>query len=115
MEKSSFGITLHDTSVNADPYIALCLACLVATITKRVQCKMSVLAYLGKHSMNIYLVHTFIFKYFFHDFIYGFHNSILMFAVLIVISLGISVVLEQIKRKLFFYELVGKITVKLSV
>lgn len=101
-------------SVNADPYIALTLADIVAIATKKMKYQLPVLAYLGKHSMNMYMVHTFIFGYFFHDFIYGFKYPICIFAALLLSSLAVSIVLETLKTKLNFYVLVSRITSKLS-
>lgn len=102
------------TGVNADPYIALTLACMVAITTKKIKYQLPVLAYLGKHSMNMYMVHTFIFAYFFHDFIYSFQYPIFIFLALLLSSLGVSVVLETLKTQLKFYVLVSRITNRLS-
>lgn len=102
------------TGVNADPYIALALACIVAIATKKIKYQLPLLAYLGKHSMNMYMVHTFIFAYFFHDFIYCFQYPIFIFLALLLSSLAVSVVLETLKTQLKFYVLVSRITNKLS-
>lgn len=100
--------------IYADPYIAFILACMVAIMTKKMHYLMPLMAYLGKHSMNMYMVHTFIFAYFFHDFIYSFQYPIFIFLALLLSSLGVSVVLEILKTKLKFYVLVSRITNKLS-
>lgn len=100
--------------IYADPYIALMLSCMVAIITKMMRYQMPLLAYLGKHSMNMYMVHTFIFAYFFHDFIYSFQYPIFIFSALLLSSLGVSIVLETLKTKLKFYVLVSRISNKLS-
>ena len=100
--------------INADPYIALTLASLVAIAAKKIKYQLPVLAYLGKHSMNMYMVHTFIFAYFFHNFIYSFQYPLLIFAALLLSSLGVSIVLETLKTKLKFYILVSRITSKIS-
>jgi peptidoglycan/LPS O-acetylase OafA/YrhL len=71
--------------------------------------KQSVLAFLGKHSMNIYLLHTFIFGYFFHDFVYGFNNAFASFIILLSISLLLSMLIEYLKNKLKFYQLLERI------
>ena len=100
--------------IYADPYIAFFLACMVAIMTKKMHYQMPLMAYLGKHSMNMYMVHTFIFAYFFHDFIYSFQYPIFIFLALLFSSLGVSVVLETLKIQLKFYVLVSRITNKLS-
>ena len=48
--------------------------------------------------MNIFLLHTFLFKYYFEEFIYSFRNWLAVTAMLLVISLVISIVLERIQR-----------------
>lgn len=57
-----------------------------------------VMAFLGKHSMNIFLFHTFIFSFWFKDFVYASRNPILIFLTLLLSCLVISIVLEQIKK-----------------
>jgi len=71
-------------------------------------------AFLGKHSMNIFMVHTFIFLYFFHAFIYSFKYPILIFSVLMLVSLSISFALEFFKTKIGLYVLLNKINLKVS-
>ena len=59
--------------------------------------------------MNMYLTHTFIFGYFFHDFIYGFKYLILIFLALFAASLLLSICIELVKRRIGFYKLLGKV------
>jgi len=61
-----------------------------------------VLSLLGKHSMNIYFVHTFFYMAIYQEFIYSFRYAGIIFVMLIVVSLGYSLVLEGIKRLLCF-------------
>ena len=65
--------------------------------------------YVGKHSMNMYLTHTFIFGYFFADFIYGFKYPVLIFLALFTTSLLLSICIEFVKRRIGFYKLSGKV------
>ena len=55
-------------------------------------------SFLGKHSMNIFLFHTFIFSYWFKSFIYSPQNPFLIFLLLLGICLLISIILELIKK-----------------
>ena len=57
-----------------------------------------VFAFLGKHSMNIFLFHTFIFSMWFKDFIYASHNPMIIFLTLLIICLPISIALEWMKK-----------------
>ena len=60
------------------------------------------LVFVGKHSFNIFLFHTFIFRYYFHDQIYAFRNPLLIFCVLLSVCLVISMALEWLKRVIHF-------------
>ena len=60
-----------------------------------------VLAFIGTHSMNIYLVHTFFYMSLWRAFIYHFKYAGLIFLALLVTTLLYSVVLEFIKHKIF--------------
>lgn len=57
-----------------------------------------ILRFFGKHSMNIFLVHSFIRYVFFEKFIYGFEQFLLIVTVLFSISLVISIVIEFVKK-----------------
>ena len=61
------------------------------------------LGLLGKHSMNIFLIHSFYRDVFFHEFTYSFYYAWLDYIVLMAISLVTSIVLEWFK-KLIRYE-----------
>lgn len=61
------------------------------------------LGFLGKHSMNIFLIHSFYRDVFFHEFTYSFYYAWLDYIVLMAISLVTSIVLERFK-KLIRYE-----------
>ena len=61
------------------------------------------LGFLGKHSMNIFLIHSFYRDVFFHEFTYSFYYAWLDYIVLMEISLVTSIVLEWFK-KLIRYE-----------
>lgn len=63
-----------------------------------------ILEELGKHSMNMFLIHTFIFYFWFRDFIYISHNPLLIFLSLLASSYLLSVIIEFIKRKIGVYK-----------
>jgi len=97
-----------------DMFVTLLMAISVVSFVRTTGCKLQFFQFIGKHSMNMYLTHTFIFGYFFHDFIYGLKYPILMFLALFGISLLISVVIEFAKNKLSFYRLQSKIVALIS-
>jgi len=56
------------------------------------------LQFLGKHSMNIFLFHSFIFEYYMKDIIYYTGNPLIIFAELLAICLVISMLIEKLKH-----------------
>lgn len=70
------------------------------------------LAFFGKHSLNIFLVHTFIRHVFFQDFTYSFEKFWLIPLVLFAISLGISIVIEALKKLIRFDKIVKTLSDK---
>lgn len=52
------------------------------------------LTYLGKHSMNVWLIHTWICYRLFHDFVYDLYYPLLIFNFVLIISLVISHIIE---------------------
>jgi hypothetical protein len=63
------------------------------------------LAFLGRHSGNVFMLHTFLYAYFFMDFYYGFEEPEYIFGMLLVTSVGVSVVLEALKALLGYNRL----------
>lgn len=59
-----------------------------------------ILPFFGKHSMNIFLIHTLLFEYYFTDFIYSFHHWFLITLALLIASLAVSLVVEWLKNTL---------------
>ena len=68
----------------------------------------NVLAELGKHSMNMFLIHTFIFYFWFTDYIYITRNPLLILLSLVVPSFLCSVFIERIKNEIGFYKLLKR-------
>lgn len=67
------------------------------------------LVLLGRHSMNMFLTHTFIYSIFFHDFFYSLPHPALMYFLLLGASLGVSVLIMQLQRVLKYGVLISKI------
>ncbi|MDD3323642.1 MAG: acyltransferase [Sulfurospirillaceae bacterium] len=61
------------------------------------------LEFIGVHSFNIFLFHTFIYYYYWGEAIYYFKNPVLIFAVLLGICLVVSIALEAVKKRLPFF------------
>ncbi len=57
----------------------------------------TVISFIGKHSFNIFALHAFYITIYGNSLIYKLKNPALMYAVLLVVSLGVSVILEKLK------------------
>lgn len=66
-------------------------------------------SFLGKHSANIYLIHKFIYYYWFSDFIFSFKYPIIIFMVTISLSLCCSFIYEHLKTLIKYHTLQTKI------
>ncbi len=73
-----------------------------------------VLMFLGKHSMNIFLLHTFIRQHLLKDFVYSFHHFALITLAVLIVSLAISVVIELLKKYTGFNKLVDLVDKKIA-
>jgi len=66
------------------------------------------LEFLGRHSMNMFMTHTFLRAYWYHDFIYGFKYAWLDTLVLLVITLLLSILIEGVKSLSGYNRLVNR-------
>lgn len=75
-------------------------ACVVCQIARCLEGPSVVLDFVGKHSMNIFFMHTFIYSYYFGQFVFSFHWFGLIFLVLLAASLVCSMAIELLKKLL---------------
>ena len=61
--------------------------------------------FMGKHSFNIFLFHTFFHYYYFTDFIYWSSNPLLIWLTLLGVSILVSMLIEKIKQLIRFNKL----------
>lgn len=92
-------------AITIDAFLTVFLALSVISFCRLIKIQIKPFALLGKHSMNIYLIHTFLLMFFFPKFIFTSHFSLLIFFALLSESLIISMLLEIAKKKLGFYKL----------
>ncbi len=93
---------------------AIIFICFFKKYVIRIPVISQVLVFFGKHSMNIFLIHTFIQSVFFMDFIFSFKHFLLIAAVLFGISLAISaLIIEPLKKLVRFDALMNKLSTKL--
>ena len=98
-------IVPYFTGIAVDGLLALVISILVIVLIRNLPVVNNVFSFLGKHSANVYMVHTFLFSYWFPQFIYAPKYAILIFLLLLSCSLAISIVLEFIKKKGCIYKL----------
>ena len=89
-------------SIRADTFFGILLILLTTKAALSSFWARKILEFIGIHSFNIFLFHTFIYYYYFPNFIYGFKNPLLIFAVLLGICLVVSVGIEKLKEKIGF-------------
>lgn len=101
-----FPIIPHWDGVQMDGFLSCATALCVVSILRRLLVVSKVLSFLGKHSMNIYLIHTFFINYWHLDWLYncewlrGGGNYLLLLTICAIISIGI----EFLKEKIRLYE-----------
>lgn len=68
------------------------------------------MSFIGKHSMNIFLIHSFINYYYFTHYIYSFKHWGLILLALLISSLIVSIIVEWLKRITRYNLLIQKLT-----
>ena len=91
-------VVYHEFAYLLDGPIALFFTWFAGEILGAVRGVRQVLALFGRHSMNIYFVHTFFYLAIYQQFIYSFSYAGLIFLVLAGISLLYSLVLQGLKK-----------------
>jgi peptidoglycan/LPS O-acetylase OafA/YrhL len=93
-------------STRADAFFAILLILWTTELVVFSSIAKKAFEFVGIHSFNIFLFHTFIYYYYFPDFIYSFKYPVLIFAVLLGICLVISVGIEKFKKEIGFDKLI---------
>lgn len=73
------------------------------------------LIYIGKHSMNIYLIHTFVAYDYMKEFVYNIDWFVFSYMLVFMISLGISIIIETIKKGLRYNQIIENTLKRLKV
>lgn len=68
-----------------------------------------VLVFLGRHSMNLFLIHSFVRTYYLNGFLYSLPHFLVIFLVLLLISLALSLLVEWIKKALRYDAFIDKL------
>ena len=89
--------------------IVVLMCMIVCTLINRIPILSKIMEFIGKHSMNMFLIHTFIYYFWFREFVYSFRWPVLIVLVLLIITLFISVILELLKKALSYNKLVDMV------
>ncbi len=74
----------------------------------------SILEKIGEHSMNLFLIHTFFYSYYFKEYIYMWKYPVLILIVLLIVTMLASIVIEFIKKITCYNKLFDLIDKKMS-
>ena len=97
-------------AISLDTFIALFLSIVCVFFCKVTHWKLQILSCLGKHSMNMYLTHTFLLMHAIPNIIYKSENAFIIFFFLLAESLFVSMFVEFAKRKIGFYRFLNFVT-----
>lgn len=84
--------------LRVDPFIALVLAFAIPIFCRNAL--QMPISFLGKHATNAYMIHTFIYYYWFSSYVYSLHYALLISLCLLVVCVGMSIGLEWLKEKM---------------
>ncbi len=96
-------VIYHEFAYLMDAWAAFLFSWFGGRVLSAVPGIRQIFALFGRHSMNIYFVHTFFYMAIYQEFIYSFRYAGVIFAVLLAVSLVYSLILEGLK-KLFGFE-----------
>ncbi|MDR0830882.1 MAG: acyltransferase [Prevotellaceae bacterium] len=110
----TFNIIPFFTGTTVDAFLAPIMAVLTVLLFRNIKYINTLFKFLGKHSMNIFMIHSFFNEYWFGNFIYSFQYPIVIFAVLMAICLIISMMLEYFKKIIKLPVLIKNINQKIE-
>lgn len=98
----------------ADAVISFFIVCMTTVVIGSIPGICKAFAFIGRHSMNIYLVHTFFYMSIWRKETYQFKYAILILLVLLAVTLLYSIILEGLKKlgKLLYRKIKEKIAAK---
>ena len=89
--------------------IPVCLICYLYEFYLDLPIFKHIFKFLGKYSMDIFLIHTFLRGYYLTDFIYSLGNFITIAVVLLLLTLVISIALELFKKLIRYDKIINKL------
>lgn len=102
--------TVLEYSYYTDAIGAVIIGIFCMELSEISQVSVKIMGFIGKHSMNIFLIHTILFEYYFTEFIYGPKNWFLILLLLLGMSLLCSVVIEWLKKVLHYPQVIKRVS-----
>lgn len=93
--------------------VCFCLFAVSSRLPQRLSALSGALGFVGRHSMNVFFIHTFIFYYFYKGFFKALHPLVGL-CILLVASLACSITLEWMKSFVRFNALLERVRVAIS-
>lgn len=85
--------------------------CLIVIVCKNKIIKVNfLLEKIGEHSMNLFLMHTFIKAYYFPNIIYSWKYPILIIMALLLVTMFLSIVIERVKKAICYDVLINQMS-----
>lgn len=105
---------IYATGIKWYAMFTLGISLLIGLFVNKIKILNIIFSFLGKHSANIYLIHTLLFYYWFPNFFYSIENPLIIFLLLISISLMFSILMEYIKDKIKYNKICNQILNKIE-
>lgn len=101
-------------SLSAMHWAGAVYAVIVMLYISKIPLFSTVMKWIGKHSATMFMTHTFIYLYFYGDFIYSFQKDYLIYGALFGTSLVTAVILDVLRRILCYDKLISVISRKIN-
>lgn len=102
------GVSRVSKGTPYDCYLTIAIILVYIQIPKKSGWVFRALHFVGKHSFNMFLMHTFFFAYYCRSLIYWSRNPLLIFLTLVAIALLASIAIEWLKKLIRFKTLSDK-------
>lgn len=72
----------------------------------------NILCFVGKHSATMFMTHTFIYMYFYSDFIYSFRRDYVIYGVLFACSLVVAIIIDSAQKIIHYDKMIAKLNLE---
>ncbi len=103
-------LTMFRLTAEIDGLLALSIVLCTYLIVSKIPVLNIILEHIGKHSGTIFMFHTFIYSYYFKNFIYAAKYSVIIFFVMVVLCYVAAVMISYIQKLICYDRLINKLT-----